>query len=153
MGIPFIILITCNKAVFNIGIFQPAWYQLRSIIQFAINQLFNYQICNCLRSCLWNWNLLTSLFSVQVNQWSLDQAIFYIFLYFISMLTYFIYSLYFSILKYSHLPVLSSGRSGKARISEIDCPATWNLLCDLNVVFARICKHTGTLNLDKSSCI
>ena len=46
---------------------------------------------------------------------------------------YFLYISMSLTLKSSHLPVLSSsGRSGKARISEIDCPATWNLLCDLN---------------------
>ena len=48
------------------------------------------------------------------------------------MFKYFLYISMSLTLKSSHLPVLSSGRSGKARISEIDCPATWNLLCDLN---------------------
>ena len=55
MGILFFIFLIFNNPVFNIEIFQPAWYQLRSIIHFTINELFSYSIRKSLqRSCLWH---------------------------------------------------------------------------------------------------
>ena len=62
MGILFFIFLICNNPVFNIEIFQLAWYQLRSIIQLLslifeilisllLLQLINYSIIQFAKVC------------------------------------------------------------------------------------------------------